>query len=508
MNKKTSISLNTFLGFFFVSFGYVAVQVLLTPIRIRLTTMILTKEQYAILGLVMMTTTFIPTIFTLGAHEYLQRKVPGNSKDYQKALYHLIVDFFGSLAIMLVIAGSALAMFFVQPNSVLGYADIVAIGLAFIFYTIYMFRVFFLLGCSDLIHFRMTQFMYSEIWFIPLVIASFLLELNITLILWIWVSWLFFTLFVSRHWAPLKPFTRPENFKVRISEVVAFTLPLLPMLFGENLFRIADRYLLLAFTDLETVALYSLSMNIALAMYMVGNNIVGLIVPQLNRVKNQLSEDMAERPWESFEMRNVFSTMLRYSLVFSIVGGAALFFYGEELLSVLSDPKFRGAAYLFAWAAPLSLFFLLQVVFSRTLLTLDKSRLVGGLTLICSMLNILFNLLLIPFYGAIGAVMATVMSLAVLSSISAYKLRAWRWINWGTLKPIALISSILFIAAGDAVIKNNVEHNLIVLLLAGLWGMATIYFLGLINKEDIHLFCEEGCMSSSGGAHAGRGIRD
>ena len=89
-----------------------------------------------------------------------------------------------------------------------------------------------------------------------------------------------------------------------------------------------------------------------------------------------------------------------------------------EVLVLLADPRFADVAELLPWAAPVSFFFLTYMVFSRVLISLDKNRWVGGLTVAGGVVNVALNLALIPGLGPAGAALATSLSLAFLTAVA------------------------------------------------------------------------------------------
>ncbi|HQK88758.1 MAG TPA: hypothetical protein PLU25_14140, partial [Acidobacteriota bacterium] len=83
---------------FFASFGYVAIRMLIAPVRIKLLTSLLTKEDYGLLTLIMLTVSFLTLIFSLGSLEYMLRKLPGRPAADQYRTLRTVMSWFGRLA--------------------------------------------------------------------------------------------------------------------------------------------------------------------------------------------------------------------------------------------------------------------------------------------------------------------------------------------------------------------------------------------------------------------------
>jgi O-antigen/teichoic acid export membrane protein len=480
--------LHPFVAFLFASVGYVVLQLMLTPIRIKLMTTLLTKEQYGVLTLAIMSVSCVAALVSCGSFEYLLRKAPGQPAAVQQGLLRMAFIFFGGLSIAVSAIGVTGLVWCMPPIPGFPVPAILACGIGVVAYLHLLTKAFYLLSCGRPIPYRATQFLYADIWFLPLVLILLVYPLHLAHILWVWVGWLALTILATWRLTPLTQAAERRHIDVRLRDMIAFGLPLLPMVFGEWLFRLGDRYVVITLLDPEALANYSLCMNIALIAYMIGLNMIALILPDFNRLKNTLTGDALTRPWQSAELRRIFSLMLRYSLVFSLVGGAALTLVGPHILLVLSDPKFLDAAVIFPWAAPASLFFLLQAVFNRTLMALDRSPLVGGLTLACAALNVGLNLVLVPHLQERGAALATGISLACLAGASGVCVQAWRWVDWAELKPLPILLSAALSAAGMYAARQALpQQNLLVVVGVGGWSALMIFAAGVMKLSDIRL---------------------
>ncbi|HPC57564.1 MAG TPA: oligosaccharide flippase family protein, partial [Kiritimatiellia bacterium] len=102
---------------FFASFGYVAIRMLIAPVRIKLLTSLLTKEDYGLLTLIMLTVSFLTLIFSLGSLEYMLRKLPGRPAADQYRTLRTVMSWFGRLAAVVALAGAGLLLVW-QPGKV------------------------------------------------------------------------------------------------------------------------------------------------------------------------------------------------------------------------------------------------------------------------------------------------------------------------------------------------------------------------------------------------------
>jgi len=127
--------------------------------------------------------------------------------------------------------------------------------------------------------------------------------------------------------------------------------------------------------------------------------------------------------------------------------------------------------------------------FVRLFESTNRQIIVAKVSVICVVVNVILNLLLIPKFTYVGASIATVITEFILVSgifIFAYKF------GYGTQgkKVVENISKVVLASLiMGAFIWYFKSFNLLVLvLLATLLYLGTIYIIGGINKEDVQLF--------------------
>lgn len=433
-------------AFFLLSFGYVGLRFLLSPVRSRLLTEQLPKPVYGALTLATTTVTFVATLLALGGYEFLVRRLPGLGPARQKGWLSLMLR---RLALPGWLLGGAVAAglwatgFFPEWHG----ADLACLWVDLGLTLWLLYRVFFALGCNRMGTLRAIQLFQNDLWFLAVVACGAWAAASFTHALWIWTGWLAVlaaaVLAFDRHPGPSEA---PVGEGVR--DVLAFGLPLMPMMLGENLFRIADRYLLLAFRDMSVVAEYTLAMNVAMMAFVTGASLLDLTIPHLYAAANRRAEGgAAGRREPDGEMRRLFSLMLRHVTGLGAVLGLGLAFFRKDVFAIIAGPEFRDAAALMPWAAGVPLAFLLATVASRALLAQNRSRLVGGATLGAALLNLAVDMAVVPRWGAPGAAVATLGSLVALAGVLFGVLGGMRWIDREVLKPVRVALGIAGCAA-------------------------------------------------------------
>ena len=316
------------------------------------------------------------------------------------------------------------------------------------------------------------QLFQHDLWFFAIAGAAIAGAAYFTALVGVWLAWLtVLVVVVTRLTGTVRGSGRPAG---TVGDAVSFGLPLLPMIAGDILFRIADRYLLLGYQNMSVVAEYTLCMNIAMIAYTVGASLMDLKIPALYAARNAASGASGGGPTE--EMRAIFSVMLRLVLGAGIPASLALVFFSRDILRLLSGPAFHEAAPLLPWTAPVPVLFLVVAVWSRGLLAMDRSRLVGGMTLAAALVSGGLSFLLIPGGGAPGAASAISISLLALVVGLGWQLRWTHWMAWSAVRPWSLFLLTVMCVAGFAGILEwlPMEEPWWRLAAGGLWALVAL----------------------------------
>lgn len=476
------------LNIFFASFGFLVLRFLLSPLRIKILSSFLSKDDYGVLTLVSLTVSFVTLVTSLGSLEFLLRKLPGRSGEYQFSIFRMVAARFGALGAVVALLGAAALAARPPAGLNLGPADAVACGVLLLLTVPLTQGVHFLFGRTEYAHARVIQLLYAETWFLPLLVFAGAGGLRVSHVLWIWVVWLLLTIALGQKWVDLRAVRRAAVPPGALKEVLAFGLPLMPMIFGEWLFRIQDRYVLLALRDLQAVANYGLCIGLALVGMTVGTSVLDILLAEFFKVRNPMAtNDLAELSSHA-GLRAIFTMMIRYSVVVLVPLVAALCLAGPQIIRFLSDPKYLDAAGILPWTVPVPVLGCWIFVLGRTLMSVDRGAAVGWATLLAAAANIGLNLLLVPALGERGAALANSLSYAALAAYLAWAVRAWRWLVVRDLMPARLAVMAALAAAGFYVARFVLHAGTLgVLAGGGAWGVACAFLLGLVRKADLNL---------------------
>lgn len=187
-------------------------------------------------------------------------------------------------------------------------------------------------------------------------------------------------------------------------ELFAFLFPLSFYVVGLYIMGTMDKILLANMVSLDVAGVYAIAITMSIVINIVFDAILRALEPYLFEWLN--SEKYSDKIL-------IVKTTYLFSLfiVFSI---ALYIFLAPYIFNFMIDEKFNGAlAYM-----PILLlaygFEGLRKPITEFLNQIDKVKIVGGITFLAAILNVLLNYMLIPYYGALGAAYATLISFFLL----------------------------------------------------------------------------------------------
>jgi len=477
----------TLLNVLFASVGYVVIRMLIAPVRIKLLTSLLSKEDYGLLTLVMLTISFVTLIVSLGSLEFMLRKLPGQTPSYQLKTLRTVATYFGMIAAGVGLLGVGLLVMWQPAKLGMTAADTVACGLILLL-TVHITQLaYYLLGRSAYAQSRLLTLFHADVWFLPLLGLMWVMKITVSFMLWFWVAWLLLSLVLSQVFVRSRTLLRQRPSRDLFRDVLRFGVPLMPMIMGEWIFQVQDRYVLLTFTDLAAVANYTLCFNIAWVGVATGASLMDILVTEFYKARNLVRSDALDDLLADVPLRKAFTMMLRYSLALSLPIVLALWIARQPILILLSDPKFADAADLLRWVAPLPLLYLMVIIAGRTLMAMDRGAIVGMATLCAAGLHLLLNIMLAPVLAERGAALAGCIAYGALAIYLGIRARLFRWIDWQELRPLRLL---VFTVVTGVGLYGSVRlldgWNFLMLLSGGIISLSAMLGLGAIRISDMH----------------------
>jgi O-antigen/teichoic acid export membrane protein len=458
----------------------------IAPVRIKLLTSLLSKEDYGLLTLIMLTVSFITLISSLGSLEFMLRKLPGRPLDFQFKVLRTIVTYFGLLAFAIGGVG-AIALIAWSPAKLgLTPLDLVACA-AILVLTVHLTQlVFFLMGRSQYAQSRLLMLLYADAWFLPLLALIWFMEISVTFMLWLWVTWLLVSLVASQLYLGVHHLLHARPARKILRDVLVFGLPLMPMIMGEWIFQVVDRYVLLAYMDLQAVANFTLCFNIAWVGAATGTSLLDVLITEFYKARNRVASNAFTDLLANKPLRKSFAMLLRYGLLLGLPILLALWIARTPIVLLLSAPKFANAIPLMRWVAPLPFLYLMGVIAGRTLVAMDRGSVVGKGTLCAAGLHLALSLVLTPTLAERGVALSGCIAYAALGIYLSARARLWRWIDWAELRPGRLILFVAITTIGlYLAVASLGDQHLLALLLGGGISLGAMLGLGLVHKEDI-----------------------
>ena len=476
---------------FLASFGFLLLRFLFTPARIKVLTHLLDEESYGSLTLMALSISFLCLVFSFGSLEFLIRRIPGRASSYQYSTFKSVLMYFGGLYVVAAV-GSALGFIFWLPQKVVFGRMDYALGAGLMILTAHILqRVYFLFGIRKYPYARLTQLLYADTYFLPLLIFIWIGTLDVSTVLMVWLGWLLIPLVISHRWVDMSRAMRAPFDQHHLRDVLLFGVPLLPMTLGDWLFQLADKMLLVGFLDVTAVANYALCINIAMIGFLAGTSILDIFSTEFFKVCNETQLDGIRKFSDEPTLRRMFTVMIRMIIVISIAATAVLCLLGRQIVLVLSNQKFVDAADIFPWAAPIPMLFLMFYIFGRVMMALNRSLRLGVATLLAAFLNIGLNCMLIPWKGEPGAALSTVISMGLLVIVIGKSIHVFEWFDWRELRLVRSISFALYCVVGFYGFAHAFPTmNLLPLGLSGCWCLAGVFLFGLIQRADMDLIAD------------------
>lgn len=192
--------------------------------------------------------------------------------------------------------------------------------------------------------------------------------------------------------------------KDRLKEMLVFSFPLVPSGVAVFLQNYIDRIMITNMMDLTNLGLYSFAFKIASSITLVSMTFqmsVTSLIYQLYKEK--------DTPLNIAKSFNIY-------LLFVFITIIAICIFTPELFYFFVGESFYSSAYLIPVLC-FSFIFSSIIVFAPGLSLAKKTKVIAIINLIGMLINIVLNFVLIKLFGLMGAAVATVISLAIVSII-------------------------------------------------------------------------------------------
>ena len=270
------------------------------------------------------------------------------------------------------------------------------------------------------------------------------------------------------------------NFK-NMKKYLSFGLPTLPSDLSYWIVDSSDRYVIGLLLGTAFVGYYSPG-------YTLGNIITMILAPFSLLLPSLLPEYYDNGKIEKLGIFLKYS--MKYFLLIAIPSAFGLSILSKPILTFLTTSEIASNGYLItpfvALSAILGGFY---VIISNIIVLKNKTKIVGSVWAVAAILNIILNILIIPYIGILGAAAATLVSYAVTLIITIFY--SFKYFKFD-LDPIFILKSTVASIVMSAVILSINPYTLLNILITIMIGAAV--YMGLllvfkgIKREELQFF--------------------
>ena len=194
------------------------------------------------------------------------------------------------------------------------------------------------------------------------------------------------------------------------SRMASYGLPMIPVLAGNWILSVSDRYLLAYYLGSREVGIYSISYSFAEKVILIPSSALMFAATPI-----------LINAWEEGEFSEIGETLgriIRWYLLGCLPVLVLIVLFGKDLLAVLVASDFQEGAIVVPFVAIGVAAWGLSQYATRILILLERSVLLMALVLVGALVNVALNVALIPRYGLLGAGISTTIAYMFLLFLS------------------------------------------------------------------------------------------
>ncbi len=240
-----------------------------------------------------------------------------------------------------------------------------------------------------------------------------------------------------------------------------------------NLFATVDHYMLLhcsklpAEEALAQIGFYHSSRVVPLLLVAVAGLLTSMILPHLSH------------DWECGRRREVSARVnltLKLSAIVALLGGICVLLMAPWLFEVAFQGRYAGGLAVLPWTLVYCVWFGLTMMAGSYLLCVEKARLCSLPLAIGLAGNVVLNLILLPRYGLLGAVLATTAANGIALGLTLWLNRIAEW---------KVESATLVLCATPIVLGCGVWYALAMLVIVAICCVSTDQILTSEDKRQL-----------------------
>lgn len=211
-----------------------------------------------------------------------------------------------------------------------------------------------------------------------------------------------------------------------------------------------DALLISQFKGNESVGYYQSATRLIIALMIVTDTIMGVMMPVMSRYHD--SKD---------KLKSMYDKCLKLMWVVSVFFAAETFLNSKQIIRILYKTKYDSAIPILMILSFVVVLRFVGNVPAILLTSVDKQKVRFYIVVIGSIINVSFNLLLIPRYDYIGAAYASLITNFILCVIHFYVVYKMGYKSVG-INILKLIMFAAVIVVSDLAIKNYILSNIFI----------------------------------------------
>ena len=213
-------------------------------------------------------------------------------------------------------------------------------------------------------------------------------------------------------------------------------------------------FILKAFSTLEDVAFFQVSHNIIMQFQIIPMAAISALAPVLSREASLLkgiNGNLTER---------LLTVLLSIAFPVTILG----FYCASDIIYFIYGAKYLQAATSLRILICSSVFIILFYLFETLLVSINRQNYIGYGWMFCFVINLILGLLLVPFFGYIGASIAVMLAYTGLCIFLYFSLVWFMPMKISTPAILRIITSVLAMVAYLCLFPLNNNHSVILVL--------------------------------------------
>ncbi|KPJ69807.1 hypothetical protein AMJ44_02205 [candidate division WOR-1 bacterium DG_54_3] len=262
----------------------------------------------------------------------------------------------------------------------------------------------------------------------------------------------------------------------KLKNMIKYGLPLLPASIGMFILNYSDRFILQKLTTSAEVGIYALGYKLAFMLAF-------LVIEPVKRI---LDPQMFDISRES-NGRDTMSKMFTYLVLILVFCGLGLASFAKPAINIMATPAFYPAVKAIPFILLGYILMGASTFFQSALMITKRTHYIGLSVILAAITNPIFNLLLIPKYGAMGAAYSTAISFLSMLVIVYYFSQKSYHIDCEWSRILKIVTCGLFLFFLDQIIAAEKTFVSIIykLFLLGSFPIL-LYFLNFFTGEEMH----------------------